>query len=453
MWACSRRASTAVRQAAAVAAFVCAAETARSPVSAFEILPASVALLERWDDAVRTHEPGKLDESVDRILAITLHDRYLLDPAIRLFLAALAGSEPETSSALERHVARLGTEARQKPGAIAYLQRAVMLHTDAAIAGEGNQRTIADLPRQAPGIATSPLLATRRMIVSRDGAIIGQMESDWNWPFARSLIDLMRTAAPADRFAAEWFHMTSAYMFARGLYAEAFAHLTHATRLLPDDALVLFDRASYAENQGLPMNQVLLRGADPIALRKLRQGTARLPASATDATRRAAGLDIPPKGEANADAERLFRRALKADPALHEARARLGRLLVERQAYNEAVRELRTVLQGSESPAVRFYAHLFAGRAEQGVGHLDAAALDFAKAAELFPTAQSALLAQSQLALIRADAAGAIGPIEKLPREPQPDIRDGDPWWAYRLAAGREWQELYQTLRTKVRAP
>jgi hypothetical protein len=111
------------------------------------------------------------------------------------------------------------------------------------------------------------------------------------------------------------------------------------------------------------------------------------------------------------------------------------------------VTELRTVLEGSTAPAVRFYALLFTGRAEQALGRLDGAAVSFAKAADLYPTAQSALLAQSQLALIRADAAGAVGPIEKLPREPESNIRDGDPWWIYRLAAGREWQELYAAVR------
>jgi hypothetical protein len=109
-------------------------------------------------------------------------------------------------------------------------------------------------------------------------------------------------------------------MFARGLYAEVAVHLAHAARLFPDHARVLFDRACYAENQGLPVNQVLLRGADPVLLRRVRQGTARLPSGTSDATRRAAGFNIPPKQDANAEAERLFRRALKADPALHEAR-------------------------------------------------------------------------------------------------------------------------------------
>jgi tetratricopeptide (TPR) repeat protein len=223
---------------------------------------------------------------------------------------------------------------------------------------------------------------------------------------------------------------------------------------MPDDARVLYDRACYAEIQGLPMNQVLMRDVDPMLLRQRRLGgaqissatTAAAKASMTDAAKKALSLDIPFKDEANAEAERLFRRALKSDPALHEARVRLARVLVERKRYPEALAEARTALAGTASPAVRFYGYLFAGRAQQALGRLDAAALDFAEAVKLFPTAQSALLAQSQVALMRADANGALQPIALLPSEPPADFRQGDPWWSYRLASGREWQEVYDRM-------
>ena len=50
-------------------------------------------------------------------------------------------------------------------------------------------------------------------------------------------------------------------MLKQGLYGEVVPHLARAGALLPDDALVLFDRASYAEIQGLPVMQVLLSDA------------------------------------------------------------------------------------------------------------------------------------------------------------------------------------------------
>ena len=224
---------------------------------------------------------------------------------------------------------------------------------------------------------------------------------------------------------------------------------------MPDDARVLYYRASYAEIQGLPMNQVLMRDVDPILLRAQRQGGGRMASAGASAAkaamsaqaRAAMSLDIKLKDEANAEAEQLFRRALKSDPALHEARVRLARVLIERKRYQDALTELRAALEGAASPAVRFYAHLFAGRAEQALGRLDAAAQNVAEAVKLFPTAQSALLAQSQVALMRADANGAIQPITQLPPDPPDDFRRGDPWWSYRLAAGREWAEVYDRLK------
>ena len=433
-----------------------------SPAQSPDVDEATLALLQRWDEAVRGHEVGKLDEAVERTMALTLADRRALSPAIRVFLAALTGRGRAVSVTTdpERRALALGHAARQSPGVLPYLRRAVILHTDVAISTDTDPLTIMDLPLgELPGLATSPLLATRRMTVSKDGEIVGHIESDWNWPFARSLIDVIRNLAPSDPFPGDWFHATAAFMYARGLYAEVSGHLAFATRLMPDDARVLYDRACLAEIQGLPMNQVLLRDVDPMLLRARRRDGVRIPSAVTAAAkagmsasaRTAMSLDIPFKDDANAEAERLFRRALKSDPALHEARVRLARLLVERKRYPEALTEARTVLAGAASPAVMFYGYLFAGRAEQALGHLDAAALSFAEAVKLFPTAQSALLAQSQVALLRADANGALQPIQQLPPDPPENLREVDPWWAYRLAAGREWDEIYDRLKAVVR--
>lgn len=429
-----------------------------SPAQSSDIEESSLALLQRWDEAVRGHQAGKLDEAVERTMALTREDRRTLTPAIRVFLTALTGRGRALSVSTdpERRTLALGHAARQSPGVLPYLRRAAILHTDVAIAGDRHPPSILDLSaeKEPPGVALSPLLATRRMTVSKDGEILGQIESDWNWPFARSLVDVFRILALSEPFPGDWFHATAAYMFARGLYAEVSVHLEFATRLMPDDARVLYDRACYAEIQGLPMNQVLMRDVDPMMLRQRRQGgrlasatTAAAKAAMTDAAKAALGLDIPFKDEANAEAERLFRRALKSEPALHEARVRLARLLVERKRYDEALGELRAVLAGTTSDTVRFYAHLFAGRAEQALGRLDAAALSVAEAGKLFPTAQSALLAQSQVALLRADAPGAVAPIDRLPRDSAAAERRNDPWWDYRLATGRDWESLLTQLR------
>ena len=283
------------------------------------------------------------------------------------------------------------------------------------------------------------------MSVNRDGEIRGEIESDWNWPFARSLVDLFHFASPADVFTRDWYHMTTAYMFSRLLYAELTEQLAGAVKLLPDDARFMFHRGAYAEVQSLPINQVLLRGVDLYAIRLLRQGR-RLPAQTSAATRAAAALDLPFKHEALEEAERHFRLALKADPRLIEARVRLGRVLIEGERYEEALGELRLALDTGPTGDVAFYAHLFSGRAARALERLDDAGRHFDEALRLFPAAQSALLARSQLALLRADVTAAVAPLQRLPKDPAPEDMKNDPWASYRLGIGREWEALYASL-------
>ena len=301
-----------------------------------------------------------------------------------------------------------------------------------------------------------PLLMADQLLLNRDGEVLGQVVSTWNWPFARSLLDLVSEGpveklAPAkprpelaiDPFVSRWYHATTAYMFASGLYGEATSHLQHAAEVLPDDALVAFDRGCYAEILGLPMHQALLSERD-IASR--RTGHLYGPTWTTPGSTPA--LRIPPAQETNAEAERLYRRALAIDPSLVEARVRLARLLDLRQRHNEAAAELKTALAGNPSAAVSYYAHLFAGRAAQATGQTSEAARHYQDAAALFPDAQSALLASSQLALLGSDVAATLAPVERLGARSA--VFTADPWWQYHLAAGRDADDLLKALWASV---
>src|SRR5262249_42730378 len=115
---------------------------------------------------------------------------------------------------------------------------------------------------------------------------------------------------------------------------------------------------------------------------------------------------IPRVEVANATAEKLFRQTLAVDPSLVEARVRLGRILEVEQHAADAAAELERALSARPSGGdamVAFYAHLFASRANQALNRGDAAVEHARAALALFPNAQSALLAQSQLALHRSD--------------------------------------------------
>lgn len=403
-----------------------------------------VALLERWSAAVSRHAPGTIDAGVDLVTALTYEDRRLLDAPMRMFLSVLAGGRYEPDTDAQRKVDALARASRAQFGYVPFLKRAVILHTDAGVTSELHPSAAVVSPPHRP-ISRSPLLATRSMTVSRDGEVVGTTESNWNWPFARSLVAQINLIAPTDRFAADWYHATTAFMYSRRLYAEASVHLETAEKMLPEDPRILFDRAVYSENLGLPINQVLMRGVDLRAVREWRE-TGRLPATVNAATRAALRLDIPPKDAATRDAERLFRRALAVDPGYAEARVRLARLLVERKSYEEALGQIRAALAATPSDAVSFYGRLFGGRAAQALGRLDEAAVHFDEASRLFPHAESALLAQSQLALLRADVNATLAPVARLPRAPATDAAASDPWEYYRLGTGREWARLYRAV-------
>ena len=413
-----------------------------------DFAPIGVALLERWNAAVSKHTPGTIDAALDVVTGFSYDDRRLLDAPMRTFLSVLSGRRYEPNTAAERKVDALARASLAQFGYVPFLERAVILHSDAGITSELDPSPVVGPPPRGP-ISQSPLLATRPMTMSRDGEVVGRSESDWNWPFARSLVAQIHLSEPHGRFAADWYHATTAFMYSRRLYAEASVHLAAAAKMLPDDPRIIFDRAVYWENLGLPINQVLMRGVDLLAVRQWREG-ARLPLTANAATRAAIGLDIPPKDDANRDAERLFRRALAVDPGYAEAAVRLARLLIERKSYEDALAQIRAALSRTPSDVVSFYGRLFGGRAAQALGRLAEAAEHFEEASRLFPHAKSALLAQSQLALLRADVNAALEPVTRLPREAAKDAPVSDPWEYYRLATGREWERLY---RAVVRTP
>ena len=183
------------------------------------------------------------------------------------------------------------------------------------------------------GDTLPPLLRADRVLLDKDGQVVGEVVSTWNWPFARSLIDLLsagrrpradgRPDVATNPFVSAWYHDATAYMFASGLYGDATPHLHHASLVLPNDPASLFDRACYAEILGLPIHQELVPDATVDQRAQGQPGAP--PAWKTPAWEPA--LRIPSADKTNAEAERLFRRALAIDPSLVEARVRLARLL------------------------------------------------------------------------------------------------------------------------------
>jgi len=414
---------------------------------------ANALAIKTWVTAVQGHAPGRRDAGAGRIATMTFEQRTELHAGMALFLAAVQGKKTLWRNQPEKQILELATLVKVNPGADAFFKRAAVLHSDVAVQNRVDDVQVAEGGADAPpsAVPPPPLLSRQRHVLDKDGEILGEVISDWNWPFARSLLDLIFPKPADDPFVGIWYHATAAFMLKHGLYAEAAPHLARAAEVLPDDPFVLFDRASYAEIQGLPGIQVLLSDADMVALRaRQRSGMSTLSRTLAQG---AAPLNIPLPDVTNDEAERSFRRVLRADPSMVEARVRLGRLLIERKRYEEAAAELDTALDATPDSLVAFYAHLFAGRAAQALGKIDAAAAHYKEAGALYPNAQSALLAQSQAALLGADTAGAAEPIHRLEQLPVTTAARDDPWWRYHLAAGRDSDALLQAMWKKAQEP
>jgi tetratricopeptide (TPR) repeat protein len=411
----------------------------------------SVEALESWIAAVDSHQPGKPDAAAGIVAALTYSDRGILNPAMTIFLAAVRGNSMSVKSDEHQKILEIYHEIRSNPGLAAFLERAAVLHADAAIFRDRFPEFVDDAP-PPPNIVlpggrragdSSPLLANERVVLHTDGRVVGEASLNWNWTFARSLLDLLMAPAgrgrdakhsdistPADiAFVAEWYHATAAYMLAAGKHAELKTHLIHAAAVLPEDTHVLFDRACFAETLGLPLYQVLANDAYWDARTHISSG-------------------VPSEGETDAQAERLFRRTIEIDPAYAEARVRLARLLERRGAHDEAAAQIEQALAGSPPPSVEFFAHLVGGWIAQDRGDAKRSFDQYVAAGSLFPEAQSALLGASQAAAMRGDIATARSFVQKL--SDRTAAVDADPWWIYHLGPGRDVDSLMAALWAKI---
>jgi tetratricopeptide (TPR) repeat protein len=283
---------------------------------------------------------------------------------------------------------------------------------------------------------------TPELILTRDGLVVGRASGDWNWLVGRQLADvLLKTPNDRDAWVSNWYHTVSAVLLATRQYGELRAHFARAEVVLPNDPLALFDRACAAEATGLPAAQQVRATGTTVALNFQRRPIETIVATA---------------GSSNADAERLFRRALEIDPNLVEARVRLARLLSVHDKPEESIRESDAALASlsksrDDDDRLEFYAHLFASRSNRMLGRVAAALPHVEAALALFPDAQSALLEQSGVALMLADTAGAIAPVNRLSSVENPVTAGADPWWTYQLGAGRNVRKIVEQLRSAVR--
>jgi tetratricopeptide (TPR) repeat protein len=319
---------------------------------------------------------------------------------------------PEEIDAELTRLAALASAANERGDHNYVLRRGALLHGDAAMLTAGS---LLPLDTGGPG-AVQPV---RVHIADGQQTNIGLGEI--HWEIARLLLDFVRPGR--DAMVGSWYRATAAWMQSHEHYNKM--HLDHARDMFPNDADIAFLIGCERETYAGPAFQSFARSA------VLPTGTF---------------LDIGSESRDLREAEAFFRRALALNPRMVEARVRLGRVLLAVGKAQDAVDELRPAVASTDDPLLQYFGSMFLGAAEEALGHLPGARDAYARAAMLYPRAQSPYLALSALATRRGDRAGALTEIRRVFDLRGAQDQREDPWWAYHVAQGRNTDELLEQL-------
>jgi hypothetical protein len=380
-----------------------------------------ISLLDRWVTAVDKHVPGEMDAAVADMAKLTPAQRGLLMELAAPFarylydgkLALPHKASPPEASVIEALKTRIlaGSYA-------AWLHRAVMFETDVAILAP-------DLTAEAMrGADTRGVV---QAIHSDDGELGARETLNWHWSFARDLLDA-RDPIASDVFAASWYHAVALYQLNEMLLGELEPHLIKGSQLFPQDARIQFDDACLADAFGSARVQAVLTGADVRGFRP----------------------NIPAAGTTRQTAMLQFARAIELDPDFPEARVRLARLYAQDGRNAEALALLATAFKLPMGDETEYVAHLIAGRANGALGHTEDGLSHLKAALELFPTAQTPIIAMSRLYLESGDLERATALAAGLGSESPAEDRN-DPWWSYFPGAWLGQGALLDRLRDQVR--
>ena len=325
------------------------------------------------------------------------------------------------------------------------LERAAVLHGDIMLLSRESNPRWTDVPD-----TTSSLLVA-------DGQRVGQQALDPHIRFARAVFMAMREPAVAnpsreDRALSweeshrrnprihQWYRAVSSDLAARHWLADLRPHLADARRVLDDSAGTMFDTACLSE---------AIASAE--VQRALPQGTS--PSQMSTIARRAnSEMRLLDEDINLSEAERYYRDAIKLDPLHDEARVRLARVLSRRSHHGQAL-ELLQAPMGQPEAAVRYYGALARGEAAEATRKPDLARRAYEEAAQLFPNAQSPLLALMRLARERGDDPTAKEIAARFAQLGPHEHSRFDPWWDYFDCNGRnsriELERLWALYRAK----
>lgn len=284
------------------------------------------------------------------------------------------------------------------PSAVALLRASLLVHTDRA--------------------------ALERATRAGGGRRCGLNHHD---TFARSVAKLMLARPEGRAFVRRWF-VAMALASQRDLCGLDLAVWTRAgLDWFPKETALLLARGTAAETEGAFAHTLDFATLDRGDENAQRQRAER-------------ALEI---------ARTSLHRAVELDPALHEARLRLGRTLWRLQERNDALAHLERVARAAPTPQVAYLSHLFLARVyEDGARAADAArAYRAALAAE--PAGQAAAIGLAQLQARTAGIAASRALVESaLAHAPRREPRD--PYWSYPGAFAGGGEKELAALRAEV---
>ncbi len=201
----------------------------------------------------------------------------------------------------------------------------------------------------------------------------------------------------------------------------------------PDDAQLLLAQGTAREQAAriieLNARQVTVRGArEQFAASSLTMSAAELLRSA----------------------EQGFRRVLKLDPAMAEARLRLGRVLAKIGRAAEAESELRLLLSATSDAYLRYLGSMFLGRILESEGRLIEAESRYGDALKLQPGCQACRVALAHALDGLGDQKAAEMELIQVFEGRKPKDDAADPWWIYPYGQLEAGKQLSYALRASV---
>jgi tetratricopeptide (TPR) repeat protein len=247
-------------------------------------------------------------------------------------------------------------------------------------------------------------------------------------------------STPLHRFARKWYLAVIWVRFARAEGSDASKLLDVARAKFPADPEVLLSSGTF-EAMEITRDRVERGGGRHRADRDSRVNSYGLSAPQVQVIR----------------ASGYFREAIKLDPNNAEARLRLAWLRFTTQSLDFSgeltlLKEARTL---APKPPLSYLAALFAGRIEEELKHLDAAALWYRTAIAECPAAQTARLGLSHIQLDQHEIVASRNTLRPLIGRPAKEdyVCEPDPWRVYEF--GQSWRltDWIVAMRKEVREP